>query len=163
MEETLEPMRLQSGSDICYKQRLYLDKTLEQTSGSLSSKSVMRHFAKDTEALSSKNRTCQGKQDCSIMGVVERFLAGFQNKNLSSIVDELQGPLLSLDILEGRCYKPAEQAFQCCKSMAFQAKEQLRHTNFTRFIALCFFLIWQALTCEPGKAGARVVCVLETR
>lgn len=151
VEEIPRLIRIRFGSDFCYERHSSPDDFPKRTSDS--DLQLIKHSAKE--------KRIQSNQDPTIIKVAERFLAGFRSMNLSGVITELRGPdPLDTDISERSCSEPATQAFKCCKSMVIQAKEQLRYATFTRFISLCFFLIWEALACRPGKAGAREACTL---
>jgi hypothetical protein len=142
--------RFQTAPDFCYEQHSSSDEGQKRTSDAISNEHSIKHSVSDNGA--------QNKTECTIATVATRFLAGFRNTNFSGIATELRGSHPSnTDVLVNRRSEPATQAFKCCKSIAVQAKQQLKYATFTRFVSLCFFLIWEALACKPGKAGAREV------
>ncbi|GME52095.1 hypothetical protein GTA08_BOTSDO01456 [Neofusicoccum parvum] len=49
----------------------------------------------------------------------------------------------------------AKQAWKLCTTVAQRAKERFQHAYFTRYVSLCFFLIWESFSTKTGKAGAR--------
>lgn len=153
VEQILRWSRIRTDTDFCFKQHSFLDEISERTSDSSSAQQVVKHSVNHKEVRS--------KHALTIHNVAERFLASFRNANFSSIATGLQGLHPSdTDLPENRCSEPAMQAFECCKSTAGQTKEQLKYATFTRFVSLCFFLVWEAIACEPGKSGARTVCAL---
>ncbi|RMZ73139.1 hypothetical protein GMOD_00009657 [Pyrenophora seminiperda CCB06] len=99
----------------------------------------------------------QNNQACPVIKLAEEFLNRFRDMKSCSKFSELPIPIQSLEGLDTMRSESATQAFTCCALVASQANEQLKHATFNRFISLCFFLIWEALACESGKAGARVL------
>jgi hypothetical protein len=155
-EEIRRSVCFRSGSDLCYEQDSSLDEAPKRTSDHISTQQLIKHSTKDMRI--------QEKEEFTIINVAERFLGSFRNATFSGITIELQGSHPSnTDALENGYSEPSMQAFQCCKSMALQANEQLKHASFTRFISLCFFLVWKAFACKTGKSGARMVYGLNER
>lgn len=101
-----------------------------------------------------------GGQPCPVTKVVDEFLDSFGNKESFGRAIKLKHGLVSSHLPDNMHFEPTMEAFRCCKLMVIESREQLKNATFTRFIPLCFFLIWKAFACEPGKAGARVVCLL---
>lgn len=148
------PIHSRAGSNFYYEQQRSRDEISKLTSGSISSQQIIQHPAKD--------KRIQDNQEPQIINFAERFLAGFPNANLSGVALELHDLHQSnTEIQENRDSEPVVQAFQYCRLVAVQANEQSKHATFTRFISLCFFLIWEALAYESGKAGARAVRTLK--
>lgn len=51
----------------------------------------------------------------------------------------------------------SDAAWKLCTTVAKRAKEHFQYAYFTRYVSLCFFLIWETFSSKAGKAGAREV------
>lgn len=134
-----------------------LDKDAERALGSPLGERYGMCATREADGFGLKHRLDPSRQICPVTKVAEEFLNRFRNTKSYGMIGDLQNPLLHVEVPDTIHSEPAAQALKCCAFMAGQAKEQLKHATFTRFISLCFFLIWETLACEPGKAGARVV------
>lgn len=101
----------------------------------------------------------QLKNEYAILEVADDFLRNLSNTSVASIATELVGSLCKTDAACGNGNGLSLRAFECYVSIARQSMVQLKHSCFTRYVSLCFFLIWEKYACKAGKAGARVVCI----
>jgi hypothetical protein len=142
-------------------QDFYMDDVTGCVWGTPPTESLGECFMQDAESCTVKHTPSPSKTACPITKIADEFLDSFHNVEPSGMAVEFQTQCSSPALPENIHCEPATQAFWCCELMAVRANEQLKNATFTRFFSLCFFLIWEKLSCERGKAGARVVCTLE--
>ncbi|KAK1913709.1 hypothetical protein P3342_006952 [Pyrenophora teres f. teres] len=99
----------------------------------------------------------QLKNEHGILEVAKEFLRNLSNTSVAGIATDLVGSLCKTDAVGENGNELAIRAFECYVSMARQSMTQLKHSCFTRYVSLCFFLIWEKYACKAGKAGARVI------
>lgn len=145
------------------KQHFFVDEFVGSVLGTPPAEPPVDCSMQDAESHSVMQTKPLDNHECPITKVADEFLNSFCNTESYILATEFSNRLLSSTLPEGTYSEPAMQAFRCCELMAGQAKEQLKNATFTRFFSLCFFLLWEGLACEPGKAGARVVCILRKK
>lgn len=145
------------------EQHLFMEKLAGSMLGTPPAEPLADYSMQDAQSCSVMHTAPLIQHECPITKVADEFLNSFCNIESHVMAIKFSNRLSSLTFPEGTYSKPAMQAFRCCKLIAGQAKEQLKNATFTRFFSLCFFLLWEGLACEPGKAGARVVCILKRK
>jgi len=103
----------------------------------------------------------QLKNENAILEVANDFLRNLSNTKVASASIDLVGSLRKTDAVCHNGTGLTLRAFECYLLMARQSMAQLKHSCFTRYVSLCFFLIWEKYACKAGKAGAREVCILQ--
>jgi hypothetical protein len=119
---------------------------------------IQNECSSATTKYSSGNSKGQSKNEHAILQVAEEFVRNVSNTSVASIATDLVGSLCKTDAVYENGSELTLRAFECYISIARQSMAQLKHFSFTRFVSLCFFLIWEKHACKAGKAGARVVC-----
>jgi hypothetical protein len=120
---------------------------------------IQNEYAALTMSYSGGTPKVQLKNENAILEVADEFLRNLSSTSVASAATELVDSLCKSDAV---CYNGNRltlRAFECYVSIARQSMAQLKHSCFTRYVSLCFFLIWEKYACRAGKAGARVVCI----
>ncbi|KAH7010558.1 hypothetical protein B0J12DRAFT_587220 [Macrophomina phaseolina] len=96
----------------------------------------------------------------SSLHVADEFLKALEEVDTSQINSRYCSPFVQLHLpAHDENENRAARAWRLCTMAARWAQRHLENAKYTRFISLCFFLVWESLSCKAGKAGAREINV----